>query len=358
MRRELTHYWRTHLAVTVGAAVATAVLAGALIVGDSVRGSLRQLTLERLGGVEHALAGQRFFPLAAAERFIDTAPAPAAPAILLQASAQHADTKTRASQVGLSGVDGRFLDLFGDDSALQDGELFAGERGLFPPVVINRGLADALGAQPGDAVLFSLKRWTEVPSGSLLSADDTASVVETVRLEVLRVLEDSGLGSFGLAVHQSTPYNAFVPLEDLQRALDQDGGVNAIIAGGSDGDDLTAAQVRAAELDALMLDTLTLEELGLLVTAGPGEGDDAAASPPRYLHVESGEFVLRPPLVTALRAETQDTPRFEVLTYLANALRAVDKTDDDGAPLEAPYSTVTALDPRQDELFGALTLVD
>lgn len=112
MRRDLMYFWRTNLAVTAGAAVATAVLAGALIVGDSVRGSLKQLTLERLGGIEQALAGQRFFPEDAAQRFLDGAETAGAPAILLQASAQHAETKTRASQVGLSGVDGRFHRAF------------------------------------------------------------------------------------------------------------------------------------------------------------------------------------------------------------------------------------------------------
>lgn len=368
MRRDLTYFWRTNLAVTAGAAVATAVLAGALIVGDSVRGSLRQLTLERLGGIEQALAGQRFFPEEAATRFLDAAPAAGAPAILLQASAQHADTKTRASQVGLTGVDGRFTELFGDQSALVDGELFAGERGLFPPVVINRSLAETLGAAEGDALLFSLKRWTEVPSGSLLSADDTASVVETVRLEVLRILPDAGLGSFGLAVTQSAPYNAFVPLPDLQRALDQDDGVNAILVGGADGDALDAAQESAAALDLLLLETLTLAELGLIVTEGPpssagpapagAEASTEAAA--RYLQVESGEFVLRPPLVSALRAESQDAERLEILTYLANDLRAEPRDGQesrDGQEAETvPYSTVTALDPRQDDLFGQLRL--
>ena len=106
--RDLTYFRRMNLAVVAGAAVATAVLAGALVVGDSVRGSLRQLTLERLGGVDHALAGQRFFPgdavdrLAAAPGFADRF-ATAAPAILLQGSARHADTRRRASNVGLQG---------------------------------------------------------------------------------------------------------------------------------------------------------------------------------------------------------------------------------------------------------------
>ncbi|MGH7127154.1 MAG: hypothetical protein ACREIV_01205 [Planctomycetaceae bacterium] len=41
----LRHHWRTNLAVLLGTAAATAVIGGALVVGDSVRESLRQMTL-------------------------------------------------------------------------------------------------------------------------------------------------------------------------------------------------------------------------------------------------------------------------------------------------------------------------
>jgi len=37
VKHNLTHYWRTNLAVIIGVATAVAVLAGALLVGDSVR---------------------------------------------------------------------------------------------------------------------------------------------------------------------------------------------------------------------------------------------------------------------------------------------------------------------------------
>ena len=52
MRRSLAHYWRLNLAVLLAAAVATAVLTGALLIGDSIRGSLRDLTLDRLGKID------------------------------------------------------------------------------------------------------------------------------------------------------------------------------------------------------------------------------------------------------------------------------------------------------------------
>ena len=47
--QSLWYYRRVNVAVLLGVIAATAVLSGALIVGDSVRSSLRRLTIERLG---------------------------------------------------------------------------------------------------------------------------------------------------------------------------------------------------------------------------------------------------------------------------------------------------------------------
>src|SRR2546423_9582711 len=59
--RGLTHYWRTNAAVVLGVATAVAVLSGALLVGDSVRGSLRDLVLQRLGNTTYAVLSTDFF---------------------------------------------------------------------------------------------------------------------------------------------------------------------------------------------------------------------------------------------------------------------------------------------------------
>ena len=59
--RTLIYFWQTNLAVMIGVAIGTAVIAGALVVGDSVRYSLRQMTLDRLAQVDYALTGSRFF---------------------------------------------------------------------------------------------------------------------------------------------------------------------------------------------------------------------------------------------------------------------------------------------------------
>jgi ABC-type lipoprotein release transport system permease subunit len=348
MYRSLIHYWRMHLAVALGAAVAAAVLTGALVVGDSVRGSLRDLTLERLGGVDVALSGQRFFREELAEELADRAGDEAgpgetptvAPAILLQGSAVHAESRARASDVGIQGVGDAFLGLFDDGGDVE--ELLAAASGSFPPAVIDEPLLAALGGEVGDDLLIYLKRWSEVPRGSLLGRKDTGSVVETVRLRIAGVIPDRGLGSFSLAVHQTSSYNVFVPLAALQKALDQPGTVNSLLVSraeaGPGGSELATALGRE------LREILRPEDLGLDVEERDG-----------VLSVESREFILKASAIRAVEAAAGDAPTLPILTYLVNRFDLGDR--------EVPYSTVTALDVEaagrlQGDAAGDLLLAD
>src|SRR5688572_19328460 len=49
VRRSLGYYRGANLAVIAGVAIAVSVLAGALLVGESVKASLRRLVLDRIG---------------------------------------------------------------------------------------------------------------------------------------------------------------------------------------------------------------------------------------------------------------------------------------------------------------------
>src|SRR5688572_2698911 len=61
LARSLWFHRRRHLGSLLGAAVASAVLTGALVVGHSMRESLRSLLLGRLGRVEQVLVSDRPF---------------------------------------------------------------------------------------------------------------------------------------------------------------------------------------------------------------------------------------------------------------------------------------------------------
>ena len=61
IKRSLVYYWQTNLVVILGVATAVAVLTGALLVGESVRGSLRDLVSQRLGNTDDFVASSGFF---------------------------------------------------------------------------------------------------------------------------------------------------------------------------------------------------------------------------------------------------------------------------------------------------------
>ena len=51
------HYWRGHLGLLFGAFLASAILTGSLLVGDSVRASLRRVAEFRLGQIQSGVLG-------------------------------------------------------------------------------------------------------------------------------------------------------------------------------------------------------------------------------------------------------------------------------------------------------------
>ena len=60
--RSLWFYRRLNLTVVLGVALSTAILLGAMIIGDSVRFSLEQITYGRLGRTSQVItAGERLF---------------------------------------------------------------------------------------------------------------------------------------------------------------------------------------------------------------------------------------------------------------------------------------------------------
>src|SRR5262245_48106030 len=114
--RSLSHYWRTNAAVLLGVAAAVSVLSGALLVGDSVRGSLRTMVLERLGRTDQAVLSSGFLSEQLVDDLRGDPQASAyglAPMILAQAFVSVQETGARAGKVLVYGVDERFWSFHG-----------------------------------------------------------------------------------------------------------------------------------------------------------------------------------------------------------------------------------------------------
>ncbi len=305
LSRSLLHYRSVNVAVALGVAIGAAILTGALMVGTSVRGSLRGLTLDRLGAIDFAVAGDRYFRESAVERF--DGPVRAAAGLVVLASAEHADSGARSSKVGVHAVDRTFW-------GFHDAE----PPGIGPrEIAINRRLADEIGAVEGDSVLLRIRTDALVPAESVMGRKSDS--VRLLRLRVASVLGDRGAARFGLSPRQQRPLNAFVQREALQRALEQAGKANALFVAGGTLESVSAAWRSAfgAEDAALALRTL---------------------SGGRGFLVESERVVLDVPAAEAVRAAAARAgmASSEILTYLANSIEANGRA--------VPYSIVTALE--------------
>ncbi len=304
VRRSLTYYGRTNVAVVLGVATAVAVLAGALVVGDSVRGSLRDLVLNRIGRTDAVVSAASFFreqlsaDLARGQRFS------ACPLIAFEGMVTHEANHRRASGVQVYGVDDRFWRFHGVAAA----ELPA----------MSAALAEDLGAKPGDTILLRVEKPSAIPLESLHGRKE--DVGRTLRFTAREPLSASALGEFSLRPQQGAVRAIFVPLGRLARDLGQAGKVNTI---------LIAGEQDAAPIEKLLRERYALGDLGL--TLRPLDAQ-------RGVSLESSGAILSDPIArAAMETARKLGARAEpILTYLANTIRIGSR--------EIPYSLATADD--------------
>jgi hypothetical protein len=298
------YYWRTNLAVALGVAAAVSVLAGALVVGDSVRGSLRDLALSRLGRTDLVVSSLGFLRDSAAEDLRKGLQASnAAPLIVADGFVTLESSGRRAANVLVYGVDERFWAFHG--LAARDG------------VFVSPALASEVGAKDGEILLTRLQRPSEVPVESLFGRKE--EVGRTVRLTIAGILPRDQLGEFALRPQQTDVRAVFAPLRRIQRDLGVNGQVNTVLVAGGNRSD---AGLRSA---------LQLEDLGVKLTT---------IEESRTIVVEQASGIVGDSLERAVQraaAKIGIVP-IPVFTYLANSIRKGDR--------QIPYSLITAVDLR------------
>ncbi|MGE9267735.1 MAG: FtsX-like permease family protein [Verrucomicrobiales bacterium] len=295
--------------VLAAAAVATMVLLGALLAGDSVKGTLRQIAEWRTGRVERILsAGEGFMgeEVAAAVRGGESAG-------VLFLQGQVTAGERSAAQTQVLGVEEDFWRLgpsggqggsAGWKPTAQEGSSAGWKPTARGEVALSEALAADLEVGAGDEVIL------RVPKPGLLSADapvaNAGGGVEVMRATVGRVLGAADFARFGLEMSQVAPRTIFLPRAELQSLVGLEGKVNLILAGAG------------ASLEA---DELSLAAYGLTLKEVTGA-----------VELRSERIFLRPELAELMAARFPEG--VGVLTYLCNTLATKER--------ETPYSMVTA----------------
>jgi hypothetical protein len=303
--RGLAYYWRTNAAVVLGVATAVAVLGGALLVGDSVRGSLRDLVVQRLGRTDLVVASAGFFRARLADEVRGT------PLIATQGFVTAQESGRRVGQVRVYGVDARFWQFHGVDGVAAPAA---------DAVLVSPALAAELGAAAGATLLVRVQRPSDIPLESLHARKDDLG--RTMRLIVREVLPAASMGEFALDPTHGDVRAVFVPLEELQQEIEIGARVNTLLVSGGD----------LAALDASVRSAAALEDVGLRVRALERG----------WVVVESEGGLISDDHLQATQAALAGTSAGSrlVFTYVANTLRHRDR--------EIPYSLVTAMDAAMD----------
>ena len=366
--RSLRYHRRIHCAVAMAVVVATAILTGALIVGDSMRESLRHLLLDRLGHIDHAFVAEHFFRDHLARELAEDTTftahfESAQPAIFLRVTAERTDqgesgiARLRANKVLIWGLDANYS------------QLGQGGPQAFPglnEVVLNEPLARELDAKLGDPIVLRLPRQNLIPGDSPFGRK-TETVRSLARLKVVEIIPAEGLGRFGLRPTQHVPRIAFVARSILQNALEQPGRANAILITSRQPADAMATEILRGALHPVLEDYgMSIERERLTFQESPQASTDVIFD---YYNVFTNRMMFLPAVDVAIENVLAAEHSQAALTYLANSIgrgplpyRVLEKVallQPGGQSLSSlVLSALTAELSRQDIPYSTITAID
>lgn len=304
--RSLWFYRRLNLTVILGVALSTAILLGAMIIGDSVRFSLQQITFSRLGRTTQVItAGERLFGKKLSPEISGN-------------TGFKTTALLRSNGVGiLDGGKSQFnqLAVWGVDSSLS---YFAGSQGLFDlkgnEAAINENFARMTNLQPGDELLVRVKKLNAFPANTpFVSASETSV---SFRITIKKILKSDELGNFNLQNIQTSPRNIFLNLTWFNEQMGLNQKANVILVTKGSGE---------SNLNQSIQQSWKLEDLNLFIRENPVL---------EYTELLSDRVFIEPTIEKFCLAEIKGS--YPVFTYFVNNFHSGGN--------QSPYSFVSTCD--------------
>ena len=334
--RTIFHFYRWLLPVAAGVAVCSAVIVGALIVGDSMRGSLTHIAMDRIGNIDQIALAPRWFRQQSLGDRKEMHPLVRIDTVVGESLRDRGGKleSRRATEMTLYGIDESFWSL----GTIRPKTQPRGEQ-----VILNQALAQKLDVEVGDRITLKVSLAAAVPADSALGKRE-GDVLALSRWEVIEILPDTSLARFSLQSDQRPVLNAFASIQELQKALDVEGKINAAIRSGIS-EPIDAPMLKEIDLD--------LEDLGLswerVARSFPDRDRDSIKSegPPKtafdYDQLTCEQMLLNDRMVERIIAETNAFHPQRIMTYLANNAEVIGNTSaaSDRSGRAVPYSTIS-----------------
>jgi len=305
------------MAILAGTVISTAVLTGALVVGDTVKYSLLQLTDARLGRTRFALrSGDRFFRQQLAGELSQQTKSSVSPVLQLEGIAINNANNSRINRVEVLGIDERFIKLWNTvDPQPEEDE-----------AIINQNTAQKLNLKPGDEFLLKIHQQSKASENAPFISEKEPLV--SLRLKIAAIADNQQMGRFSLKSNQAAPYNIFVSLPAIAGKLELTGKANLLLIA----DNITS-DLSSQKLDSLVQLTWKPEDAGLEFRNIPGQEQKEIRSERIFIDDSSAK---------AVQSTIPDAK--PVFTYLVNAISANTRS--------TPYSFVTATELPGKKLSG------
>lgn len=300
IRESLFHYRWINLSVLAGVALTSAILSGALVVGDSVKESLRQNAEARLSKIGPVfVGGERYVSNSLADRVSRSLGASVAPILQIEGTASNRNGGKRVNKVQILGVDDRFWELSIAGKAPDE---FADDRWI----AINEPFARRIEADAGDSLIVRVELPGALSKDAPLSGESEQTTPFTVK--VSEVINEEDFGLYSLRAEQVPPSTLFVKLSRLQEILETPKKVNLLAARNDvDAKAFAKAVGDTWSFDDLQIEVKELGESGISQVASSRVFFDAAIVE-AFGKIASEESPILTYLATDIKANGNATP--------------------------------------------------
>lgn len=307
--KSLWFFRKQHFAVLLGTIVSTAVLTGALIIGDSVKYSLHDLVNLRLGKVECAMPmGDRYVRADLAKDIKEDLNTSVAAVFQTQGMAVQPETNDRINNVQVLGVDQDFWKLSNGESL----ELATGE------AAVSFNLAEKLNLKVGDDFLVRIQKESLIPANAPFVSDEDQTLA--LRVNIKRIATDQNLSRYSLKSNQVAPFNVFLSREYLAEEMELEGRANLLLVA-NQGD----KNISQADLNTEVKANWNLADAGLQIRELENSNQ---------LEIISDRVFIDLPISDVINEMAME--KSFLLTYFVNGFTCKDKS--------TPYSFVSAID--------------
>lgn len=306
--RSINYYKKPALFQFLIILLLAAVITGSLLVGSSVKESLKRSSAERLGNTGFLISsGTRYFTSDLPLRLNDSSGFTCVGMLDLQGYCQSLNSQKGAFDIHINAINTDFFKFHGHDSII----LKPGE------VAINKRLSDYLGIVAGDELIIRFTEISDIPRDAPFAP--TEGLSKSIVVRVGRILDHTGIGNFSVSISQITPMNIFINLTDIEGVRDKPLKLNRILIKND-------ARIPVTGISVELQNSLKFSDIGLNLTYIAKTGE---------YEISSDRIFIDDEIIKIIKAGLSGSA--PVLTYLGNRFI-------NGGKL-TPYSFISALPP-------------